>query len=66
MCLSQSQDSDKSYEKGVQLGLGVKVAAIIDWDQSTVFSIEDGNHELVTIIQAVCTDGKALIPSVIC
>jgi hypothetical protein len=50
MCLSQSQDSDKSYEKGVQLGLGVKVAAIIDWDQSTVFSIEDGNHELVTII----------------
>jgi len=52
-------------EKGVQLGIGVKVAAIIDWDQSTVYSIKDGNRELVTIIEAVCADRKALIPSVI-
>ena len=52
-------------EKGVQLGIGMKVAAIIDQDQSTVYCIEDGNHELVTIIEAVCADGKALVPSVI-
>lgn len=52
-------------EKGVQLGIGVKVAAIIDHDQSTVYSVEDGNHELVTVIEAVCANGMALIPSVI-
>jgi len=52
-------------EKGVQLGIGVKIAAIIDWDQSTVYSVEDGNRELVTIIEAVCADGSTLIPSVI-
>lgn len=52
-------------EKGVQLGIGVKVMAIIDWDQSIVYTIEDGNCELVTIIEAVCADGKALVSSVI-
>jgi len=52
-------------EKGVQLGIGVKVAAIIDRDQTTVYSVEDGNRELVTIIEAVCADGTALVPSVI-
>ena len=52
-------------EKGVQLGIGVKVAAIIDRDQSSVYSIEDGNRELVTVIEAVSANGVALIPSVI-
>ncbi|KAF8238005.1 DDE-domain-containing protein [Tricholoma matsutake] len=52
-------------EKGVQLGIGVKVAAIINWDQATVYSVEDGNCELVTIIEAVCADGRALSPLVI-
>ena len=52
-------------EKGVQLGIGAKVAAIIDRDQATVYSVEDGNRELVTIIEAVCADGTALLPSVI-
>ncbi|KAF8234248.1 DDE-domain-containing protein [Tricholoma matsutake] len=52
-------------EKGVQLGIGVKVTAIIDHDQATIYSVEDGNHELVTIIEAVCADGTALIPLVI-
>ena len=52
-------------EKGVQLGIGVKVAAIIDWDQSTVYSVEDGNCELVTIIETVCADRTALVPLVI-
>ena len=52
-------------EKGVQLGIGAKVAAIIDCDQAAVYSVEDGNCELVTIIEAVCANGTALILSVI-
>lgn len=31
-------------EKGVQLGIGAKVAAIVDRDQATVYSVEDGNR----------------------
>jgi hypothetical protein len=30
-----------------------------------VYSVEDGNRELVTIIEAVCADGRAAAPSVI-
>ena len=52
-------------EKGVQLGIGVKAAAIVDRDQATIYSVEDGNCELVTIIEAVCTGGTVLIPSII-
>ena len=52
-------------EKGVQLGIRVKVAAIIDWDQATVYSVEYRNRELVMIIEAVCTDGRAVSPLVI-
>ncbi|KAF8223053.1 hypothetical protein L208DRAFT_1319083 [Tricholoma matsutake] len=52
-------------EKGVQLGIRAKVAAIIDQDQATVYSVEDGNCELVAIIEAVCADGRALSPLVI-
>ena len=52
-------------KKGMQLGIGVKVAAIIDRNQAAVYSVKDGNHELVTVIEAVCTNRTALIPSVI-
>jgi hypothetical protein len=52
-------------KKGVQIGIGIKTAAIVDRDQATVYSIEDRNRELVTIIEAVCADGTALIPSII-
>jgi hypothetical protein len=47
-------------EKGIQLGIGKRVAALIDRDQASVYQIEDGNHELVTIIETVCADGSAL------
>jgi len=52
-------------KKGVQLGIETKVAAIIDRNQAAVYSVKYGNHELVTVIKAVCTNGTALIPSVI-
>ena len=52
-------------EKGIQLGIGVRITAMIDRDQKTAYSIEDRNRELVTIIQAICADGSVLHPSII-
>jgi hypothetical protein len=52
-------------EKGIQLGLGKRVAALVDHDQKTAYQVEDGNRELVTIIETVCADRTALHPSVI-
>ena len=52
-------------EKGIQLGIGAQVAALVDHEQKLVYSIEDGNRELITVIKAVCADGSALHPSVI-
>ena len=52
-------------EKGIQLGIGVRISAMIDRDQQTVYSIEDGNRELVTVIKTICADGSVLHPSMI-
>lgn len=52
-------------EKGIQLGVGKKVAAFVDRDQKDLYSVEDGNRELVTVIEAISADGNALPPSVI-
>ena len=52
-------------EKGIQLGVGKKIAAFVDRDQKDVYSVEDGNRELVTIVEAISADGFALPPSVI-
>ena len=52
-------------EKGIQLGIGVRITAMVDWDQKVVYSIEDGNRELVTVIECICTDGSILHPSII-
>jgi len=52
-------------EKGIQLGIGARVAALVDHDQKLVYSIEDGNRELVTVIETVCADGSTIHPSVI-
>ena len=30
-------------EKGIQLGIGTRITAMVDRDQRTVYSIEDGN-----------------------
>jgi hypothetical protein len=52
-------------KKGIQLGIGPRTAAFVDREQILVYSIEDGNRELVTIIEAVCADGSMLHPSII-
>jgi len=52
-------------EKGVQLGVGGRVYVLVDRDQKSVMQVEDGNRELITIIETVCADGDSIRPSVI-
>ena len=52
-------------EKGVQLGVGRRVLALVDWDQKSVKHVEDGNRELVTIIECVAADGSLIWLSVV-
>ncbi|KAJ3576997.1 hypothetical protein NP233_g9 [Leucocoprinus birnbaumii] len=52
-------------EKGVQLGIGKRMLALVDHDQKSVNQLESGDRELVTVIEAVCADGSFLPPSVI-
>ena len=52
-------------EKGIQLGIGVRTAVLVEREQKLVYSIEDGNREFVTVIEAVCADGTAMCPSII-
>lgn len=52
-------------EKGIQLGIGAKITTMIDCDQKVVYSIEDENRELVTVIECIYADGSILHPSII-
>ncbi|KAF9477143.1 hypothetical protein BDN70DRAFT_811132, partial [Pholiota conissans] len=52
-------------EKGIQLGIGKRVRAIIDRDQKNVYNVENGNREMITVIETVCADGTTLHPSMI-
>jgi hypothetical protein len=52
-------------EKGIQLGIGARITAMIDRDQKIAYSVEDGNRELVTVIEAICGDGSVIHPSMI-
>ena len=52
-------------EKGVQLGVGGRVLALVDQDQKSVKHVEDGNRELVTIIECVAADGSSIWLSVV-
>lgn len=52
-------------EKGIQLGIGARITAMVDRDQKIVHSIEDRNRELVTVIECICADGSILHSSVI-
>jgi hypothetical protein len=49
-------------KKGVQLGQGQSVKAIVDWDLKTAYQVEEGSREMVTILETVCADGTALAP----
>ncbi|KAK0505510.1 DDE superfamily endonuclease-domain-containing protein [Armillaria luteobubalina] len=44
-------------EKGIQLGIGAKVTVMVDKDQKTAYSVEDGNP--------ICANGSIFHPSVI-
>lgn len=52
-------------EKGAQMGKGERVRVLVDRDQKDVQTVEDGDRELVTIIECVCADGTAIRPGVV-
>jgi hypothetical protein len=52
-------------EKGICLGIGKRVAAFVDREQKTLYQVEDGNCEMVTVIECIAADGCALHPSII-
>jgi hypothetical protein len=52
-------------EKGIQLGMGKRVRAFVDRGQDCVYQVEDGDRELVTVLECVCADGSAIPPSVV-
>ena len=52
-------------EKGIQLSIGQKVKAFVDRSQRDVYSVEDGNQELVTMMEAISTVGWSMHPSAI-
>jgi transposase len=52
-------------EKGAQMGVGKSIQALVDRDQASAKVVEDGNRELVTIIEYVCADGTSLPPNII-
>jgi hypothetical protein len=52
-------------EKGIQLGIGKRVAALVDRGQKTAYQVETGSRELITIIETISADGAALSPCVI-
>lgn len=52
-------------EKGIQLGMGKRVRAFVDRDQKSVTQVEDGDRELVTMIECVCADGTAIRPGAV-
>ncbi|KAF7326528.1 DDE-domain-containing protein [Mycena venus] len=52
-------------EKGIQLGVGDRIRALVDRDQKVVQKIESGNRDLVTIIECISGIGNALHSSVV-
>ena len=52
-------------EKGIQLGMGKRVRAFVDCDQQSIAQVEDGDRELVTLIECVCADGTAIRPGAV-
>ncbi|KAF5344348.1 hypothetical protein D9758_013264 [Tetrapyrgos nigripes] len=61
----EPQDIWNMDEKGIQLGVGARIKALVDRDQKSVYSVHSGNRDLITIIEAVNASGKCLYPSFI-
>ncbi|KAL5499174.1 hypothetical protein ACEPAH_1692 [Sanghuangporus vaninii] len=49
-------------EKGLQLGIGKRLHVLVDRNQKSVQKLENGNKELVTVVECICADGTALKP----
>ena len=52
-------------EKDIQLGMGKRVHAFMNHDQQSITQVEDGDWELVTLIECVCADGTAIWPGAV-
>lgn len=52
-------------EKGCQMGKGQRARVLVDRDQKDVQTLEDGDRELVTVIECVSADGTAIRPGII-
>ncbi|KAF5342713.1 hypothetical protein D9758_015870 [Tetrapyrgos nigripes] len=52
-------------ERGIQLGIGRWIAALVDREQKSVYSVRSGNRDLITIVEAMNAKGKALHSSFI-
>jgi hypothetical protein len=52
-------------EKGIRMGVGARNMVLVDRDQCTVYHVEDGNRELVTVIETTSPVGGPLRPCVI-
>jgi hypothetical protein len=61
----KSRDIYNMDEKGIQLGIDKRTMVLVERDQKSVQQVEDGNRELVTVIECVSADGHVLPPSVI-
>jgi hypothetical protein len=54
-----------TYNMGVMMGLGQKTFVLADCNQASVNVIEDGNWELVTVIECISVNDRDLNPTVI-
>ena len=61
----KAKNTHNMDEKGCQLGVGGRIKALIDINQKDAQKIEDGNRELITIIECVCADGTMIRPNVV-
>lgn len=61
----KAKNTHNMDKKGCQLGVGVRIKALIDVDQKGAQKIADGNCELITIIECVCADGTMIRPNVV-
>ncbi|PBK58274.1 hypothetical protein ARMSODRAFT_849532, partial [Armillaria solidipes] len=52
-------------EKSIQMGVGKQILALVDHNQKNIQHIENGNCELVTVIECVSADKSAICPSIV-